>query len=528
MTPVRGALLALLRAQEGSARRRIEAALAVLAEDLRMEVAFLGEFRDGRRVITHVGSPSAADQVLVGLAHPVGETLCHLITTGELTALTPDAARSTIAAHPQRIAFGLGSYAGIGLSRDGRVTGTLCCASTTATPTLDERDVVTLRTVAVFLEEVAQEVAEEVAGQATADGDAPTGAPGGGGRGPDGNGHDGGGHDGADLPALVAAVSDGHDLEHLTRPLLQLLHDVVGLESTYLTLIDWAGDRQVVVHSSNRGDLEIPEGLSVEWSDTLCRRSLDEGRRVTDDVPAVWGDSAAARELGITTYVSVPVLGTNQEVLGTLCAASRERTAVDEGSLATMDVFARLISDQLAREASHAAARARAGALETLTGQLRDAANRDPLTALLNRSGVDAWFEAVLPALDTSCEQLAVAYVDVDRFKQINDVHGHSVGDRVLQQFAAALSTTGRPGDLQGRLGGDEFLAAAVLPAGAATLGDWAMRVRRAVALRGLVPATASVGVTTVTTPGTSLADVLAAADRDMYARKRRDQRVPS
>jgi diguanylate cyclase (GGDEF)-like protein len=232
----------------------------------------------------------------------------------------------------------------------------------------------------------------------------------------------------------------------------------------------------------------------------------------------------AARRLGITTYVSVPLLGASQEVLGTLCAASRESVVVEPQDLATMDVFARLISDQLSREASHAAARARAVALEDLTTQLRDAATRDPLTGLLNRSGIDAWFEAVLPVLDPAHEQLGVAYVDVDRFKEINDVHGHSAGDRVLQALAASLTGVGRSGDLHGRLGGDEFLVAAVLPAGAATFGGWAVRLRRAARLEGPVPATASVGVATVDAAATPWPDVLAAADRDMYAVKRRRQ----
>ena len=376
----------------------------------------------------------------------------------------------------------------------------MCGASRTATPSLSERDLVTLNTVAAYVEEVSREEARQVPGPLV----------------PRGN-------RGA-LPAVAAAVSGGHDLEHLTRPLLELLHDVVGLESTYLTMIDWAGNQQRIVHSSNTGGLEIPEGLTVDWSDTLCRRSLEEGRQVTDDVPAVWGDSVAARQLGITTYVSVPLLGASQEVLGTLCAASRESVVVEPQDLATMDVFARLISDQLSREASHAAARARAVVLEDLTTQLRDAATRDPLTGLLNRSGIDAWFEAVLPVLDPAHEQLGVAYVDVDRFKEINDVHGHSAGDRVLQALAASLTAVGRSGDLHGRLGGDEFLVAAVLPAGAATFGGWAVRLRRAARLEGPVPATASVGVATVDAGATPWPDVLAAADRDMYAVKRRRQ----
>lgn len=55
------------------------------------------------------------------------------------------------------------------------------------------------------------------------------------------------------------------------------------------------------------GALEIPEGLDIPWSDTVCRRSLDQGVAYTDDVPRVFGDSPAARDLGLQTYAGVPV-----------------------------------------------------------------------------------------------------------------------------------------------------------------------------------------------------------------------------
>lgn len=88
-TPVRDVLLTLLRAQEGTADQRITGALTALAEDLQLEVAFLGEFRHGQRVITHVGSRDGVGEVLLGLSHPASETLCHLIATGELAPLVP-------------------------------------------------------------------------------------------------------------------------------------------------------------------------------------------------------------------------------------------------------------------------------------------------------------------------------------------------------------------------------------------------------------------------------------------------------
>jgi len=78
-------------------------------------------------------------------------------------------------------------------------------------------------------------------------------------------------------------------------------------------------------------------------------------------------------------------------------------------------------------------------------------ADRDPLTGLVNRR--------VLDRVDPGAGQrLWVAYLDVDRFKLVNDHHGHAAGDRFLQVVATLLCTAVRPGDLVARVGGDEFV----------------------------------------------------------------------
>jgi diguanylate cyclase (GGDEF)-like protein/PAS domain S-box-containing protein len=89
-------------------------------------------------------------------------------------------------------------------------------------------------------------------------------------------------------------------------------------------------------------------------------------------------------------------------------------------------------------------------------GRLRSLAQRDALTGLLNRAG----FEAALDALQARRTTLAVLYIDLDRFKPVNDTHGHPVGDAVLQQFARRLSQVVRAADVVARLGGDEFAIA--------------------------------------------------------------------
>ncbi|MFN4116606.1 MAG: diguanylate cyclase, partial [Inhella sp.] len=83
------------------------------------------------------------------------------------------------------------------------------------------------------------------------------------------------------LTQLSATLPAEQSIEQLARPLLVMLGESVGLESTYLTTVDLDAGLQQVRYARNTGELQIPEGLSVPWGDTLCKRALDEGVMAT-------------------------------------------------------------------------------------------------------------------------------------------------------------------------------------------------------------------------------------------------------
>ena len=82
----------------------------------------------------------------------------------------------------------------------------------------------------------------------------------------------------------------------------------------------------------------------------------------------------------------------------------------------------------------------------------------DPLTGLHNRIALLERTEQALARLDRSPSILAVAFIDLDRFKEVNDRHGHGVGDRVLIAAGRRLAEAVRPADTLARIGGDEFV----------------------------------------------------------------------
>jgi diguanylate cyclase (GGDEF)-like protein/PAS domain S-box-containing protein len=99
--------------------------------------------------------------------------------------------------------------------------------------------------------------------------------------------------------------------------------------------------------------------------------------------------------------------------------------------------------------------------LET-SNQLERAASTDALTGLANRAALLATAARALqmpgPGTGPAAPRLGLLHIDLDRFKEINDTHGHAAGDAVLVHVADALRRSIRPGDLAARLGGDEFV----------------------------------------------------------------------
>jgi diguanylate cyclase (GGDEF)-like protein len=96
--------------------------------------------------------------------------------------------------------------------------------------------------------------------------------------------------------------------------------------------------------------------------------------------------------------------------------------------------------------------------VEAKNRQLEELALTDPLTGLHNRRAIDLWVSSQLSAAARHDFSIWVAMADLDRFKRVNDTHGHDAGDTVLKSFAEILKANTRKSNICGRLGGEEFL----------------------------------------------------------------------
>jgi diguanylate cyclase (GGDEF)-like protein len=153
--------------------------------------------------------------------------------------------------------------------------------------------------------------------------------------------------------------------------------------------------------------------------------------------------------------------------------------------------------------------------------QQRDAAVLDPLTGLLNRKALDMRILEVEQQAQLAGAPVALLACDLDRFKRVNDTHGHDRGDAVLRSFAYQMRKALRTFELIYRLGGDEFLF--VLPgAGREEALAIAERLRKAIAegKPGGLEITASFGISAAAGDNVVYARMFKAADKALYEAK--------
>jgi len=169
--------------------------------------------------------------------------------------------------------------------------------------------------------------------------------------------------------AGVSGASSDDGLEPLIGTLLAALAEIGRFESAYVTAVDWDARQQEVRYVHNTGGYEVPRGMRIECPPDLSERVF-LGVTRSNELPTAQPDSLIAKNLGLATYASVPIITADHRLYGTLCGVSRERRDVSDAAVNAMQYFARLITDQMARDEAEED-RQRAVVAE---GQLRDRA----------------------------------------------------------------------------------------------------------------------------------------------------------
>jgi diguanylate cyclase (GGDEF)-like protein/PAS domain S-box-containing protein len=157
--------------------------------------------------------------------------------------------------------------------------------------------------------------------------------------------------------------------------------------------------------------------------------------------------------------------------------------------------------------------------------KIYELAHHDSLTGLANRYSIDAILEQAISTAQRNKTQVSVLFVDMDRFKRINDDHGHKFGDALLQQVAHRLQgICRRKSDYLARIGGDEFLVVLTDTKDSTFSSLTAESIIEVLSLPYLIEgqelkSTPSIGISLYPNDGTTTSELISNADAAMYHR---------
>jgi diguanylate cyclase (GGDEF)-like protein len=305
-------------------------------------------------------------------------------------------------------------------------------------------------------------------------------------------------------------------LDHLVDRIV----DVLAVTGAGVTLIS-PGAAPHYVAASDAAALDF-ERLQTEVEQGPCLAAFTAREAVS--VPDLAHDdrfplfAPAALEQGMAAVFAFP-LRHGDECLGALdlyrdVAGELDRDDLQAAQTLADVVAAYLLNAQLRQEAQEQSDRFRTGSLH------------DALTGLPNRTLLQQRIEHAAERAQRSHTRVAVLFADLDRFKQVNDTHGHAAGDELLIAVARRLSAVLRPGDTLARVSGDEFVILCEDLADVADADRLAARVHHAFTdpfdVAGAhTTLSASVGIA-YTGPGETVTNQLVAnADIAMYRAKR-------
>ena len=215
------------------------------------------------------------------------------------------------------------------------------------------------------------------------------------------------------------------------------------------------------------------------------------------------------RAYGLRNTIAAPLVP-DGTIVGAIVLSRRVAEPWPATTRRLLDGAAREASTALSRAYSHRAAEARASV--------------DALTGLPNRRYFDE-FCGLLARRRRADDAVGVLMIDIDRFKDLNDRHGHGVGDDVLRAVGSAIVTAVRDDDVPARYGGEEFVVLLRNPSRDVAV-DVGERVRNAVseldlAELGVPRVSVSVGVAVASVPDQPIDELLAEADAALYRAKR-------
>lgn len=312
----------------------------------------------------------------------------------------------------------------------------------------------------------------------------------------------------------TAGAEDFHAIAQLAR---DITGASIGMVSIHERQRQWFLSHSNLLPASDGGSIS-PEALAVQaqtgadLADRLQHIDLD-------------GSPIAHAATDIRFYAGVPIVVTSGEMVGTLCVLDTEERTLNDVQTQALKTLAHSVVTEIELRKKVLNLQHEVERRRVAENRILEIANQDVLTKLPNRLALQDRLGQQLRQATRQSSQFAFLFLDLDRFKLINDTLGHGAGDAALMEVAARLTRTLREVDTVARIGGDEF---------AVVLGDinshddalhMAAKLNAVLKERTVLEGTSlhfdgSIGIAMFPGHGTTIHDLMRCADIAMYQAK--------
>lgn len=234
----------------------------------------------------------------------------------------------------------------------------------------------------------------------------------------------------------------------------KLAAQICGVDKSMVSFIDETRKWHKAKH--NIAPIEVPRGFAI------CSRTIlnAEPLIVPDTLknPDTKTIDIVCNPPHLRFYAGVPLLTKDNLALGTLCVVDTEPRSIDSQQVVALEQLAQQIMQLLELHVSIIKLKKDKLELKRLNKQLEYISETDELTSLRNRRSFNTIALAEVAHSNDTDKPLSLMLIDIDHFKQFNDVHGHAFGDKVLAQVGTILNAQTSEKHYCARYGGEEFI----------------------------------------------------------------------
>jgi len=318
------------------------------------------------------------------------------------------------------------------------------------------------------------------------------------------------------LNKLSRDIVSTFDLDEIYVIAHQTVERLMPVDAFYISLVDEHENEAEDVYLYDKGKIYPNDRISLSIP-TLTTHVINSGKSLlikddADGISGVYGVNLFGTLEDTRSVLVVPLVGKNK-VIGVISAQNYEPNMYSSVHTQLLELLANQVAIAILNARLHAT--------------LQQEAIRDPLTSLFNRRFMEETLEKEILRAKRNSMPLAVALIDIDHFKRINDRFGHDAGDMVLKMLARLIEDNIRSGDVACRYGGEEF--ALVMP-GVSLEHTYKRMEELRNSMRHIpfsyremtmIPLSCSIGISIYPDHGEMINTLLKAADMALYRAKK-------